>query len=197
MGANSRKNAFTLVEVVLAVGVISLSLLVLAAFLTRSTRNLVKIHSQDQAEALAGRLDGFLRDKDFHTVYSWVAENSRKVLIFYTYRPDANLGDEESTVRESDYPGLQDELSRSIGPVLKIILKSSPLSLRHNGVDENESTHILPANPANFAEGYLALEAWVYAESSAESGTTIALGPEVSSENFITVYTYAITRTGI
>jgi len=190
-----RKNAFTLLEVVLAVGVISLTLLVLVAFLARSARQLTEIQTQDQAEALAGRLDAFLRDKDFNTLYSWVAENSQKVLFFYTYQPDDNPEGKESTLREFAYAGLQDELSRSTGPVLKIILKNSPLSFRSH--QENGITGSLPASPGDYPKGYLALEAWVYAETMAGPGAPVAIGPDVSANNFITVFTYAVTRTGL
>ena len=171
-----------LLEVVLSVGVISLTLVVLMSFLARSARQLTEIQTHDQTEALAGRLDAFLRDKDFNTVYSWVAEDSQKVLFFYTYQPDDNPGGRESTLRESAYAGLQDELSRSTGPVIKIILKNSPLSFR--GLEENRITGLLPSNPGDYPKGYLALEAWVYAETMVEPGTPVAISPDVSANNF-------------
>ncbi len=120
-----------------------------------------------------------------------MAEDSQKVLFFYTYQTESA----ESALRESEYAGLQDELSRSTGPVLKIILKTSPMSFR--GPGSNGITGPLPASPGDYPEGYLALEAWVYAETMAGPETNVAIGPEVSPDNFITVYTYAVTRTGL
>ncbi len=187
-----KSRAFTLLEVVLAVGVLGLALLTLAGLLARSTGNLVETKSQNKAEALAGKLDAFLQEKGFDTVYSWVAGDSEKVLFFYSLQSDSGLEGGDLNVRETSYPGLSDEIADSIGPVLKIILKSSPLTFRESGVDGIART--LPASPDDFAEGYLAVEAWVYSETGVGPEAELDIGPAVRSEDFITVYNYAVTR---
>jgi len=190
----ARQRAFTLLEVVLAVGVLALALISLAGLLARSSQNLSEAFSQNKAEALAGKLDAFLREKEFNEVYSWIAGDSQKVLFFYSFQPDPDLEKWDLMLRETDFTGLRDEISRSRGPLLKIILKSSPLSFQETG--ENEVAPTLPASPDDYAEGYLPVEAWVYSVSALGPEPDLDPGPAARPDDLITVYTYAVTRAG-
>ncbi len=194
LGKEIETLGFTLLEVVLAVGLLALSLLALAGLLAQSARNLSQARSRIQTEALASELEVFLQAKDFQTVYKWIAQDTSKVLFYYTVQSDANTGREptNSLLRDSTYTNLQDELSRSIGPVLKIILKNSPLS--HSSSTGSEDAASLPANSGDYLQGYLALEAWIYTETPAEPGAAFDTGPEVRPKNFLDVRTYAVTR---
>ena len=67
-----KKAGFTLVEVMLAVGVIAVSVTSMIGLLAAITNNLNQIRYQNKAVSLISNLETTLRTKKFDTVFRWV-----------------------------------------------------------------------------------------------------------------------------
>ena len=66
------KRAFTLVEVMLAVGVIAISITAMIGLLASITANLNVSRHQNKAMSLLTNVETTLQMKPFNTVYRWV-----------------------------------------------------------------------------------------------------------------------------
>ena len=73
----NKRKAFTLVEVMLAVGVMAIAISSMIGLLSAITANINQIRQQSKAVALISNIETTLKDKNFDTVYQWGAESHR------------------------------------------------------------------------------------------------------------------------
>lgn len=73
------RGAFTLVEVMLAVGVIAVSITAMIGLLSAITANLNQIRYQNKAVAIIANLETTLKMKSFAQVFDWV-KNLRSLM---------------------------------------------------------------------------------------------------------------------
>ncbi len=70
---NAKKKAFTLVEVMLAVGVIAVSITSMIGLLGAITANITQIRHQQKAASCVTQMETVLRTKRFDDVFRWVS----------------------------------------------------------------------------------------------------------------------------
>ncbi len=172
--------AFSLLEVVLAIGVFAIAVTALLGLLAPALRSSGDVQDANSAEALISRLNAFLRSRPqaFATAYSWVAEGRSRVLLAYHCTADPHLQDEdgrsipkaggtlfEPVIRvldsspAGDLAVLERELAYAVGAVFKVRIEGSSLNPM---VADEAGRSVLPAQIENYREGFLALAISVY-----------------------------------
>lgn len=173
MTANATKRkAFTLVEVMIAVGILSISLTALVALLSAISTKVAEVRSQSKAISLVGDLEVTLKSKSFEEVYRWV-RNPRQpyVIYFWDEYSQFNEADDPSLVtlssetpgkRKNSPPDKQD-IQNSEGPVYRVLLSISEDSLmgRHVSIDNPELEYgggALPESPDSYGEAFIPIK---------------------------------------
>lgn len=170
---NSGPAGFSLIEVVIALGILSISILVLVGLLAPSLRNVGDILQDDENRRIIGALNTRLENEGLATVYQWV--KTGKTLSAYSYAADPLEISGAGTlaapkplptaqaqgivgrdyiiatgIRTKDDPLLEQDLSALTGQVFLVQLKVSPLNPVAAGV--------LPENSADYQEAHLAVQ---------------------------------------
>jgi hypothetical protein len=171
--SSSRTAAFSLVEVVIALGILSTSILVLVGLLAPSMRSIGDILQDDENRRIVGALNTRLQNEGLATVYAWV--KTGKDLSAYSYAADpvefAGSGTASAPkplpsaqgsgivgrdyiiatgVRTQDDSLLSEDLKALAGQVFLVRLKVSPL----NPV----AAEALPASVTDYREAHLAVQ---------------------------------------
>ncbi len=125
------KKAFTLVEVMLAVGVIAVSIASMIGLLGAITANIAQIRHQQRAADCVAQMETILRTKRFEEVFTWVT-NPAEPYIVYFWTEYQNPDDPDNTSLilvtsedEGRTPGMvpsKDDLQKSEGAVYRALL---------------------------------------------------------------------------
>ena len=139
------RGAFTLVEVMLAVGVIAVSITAMIGLLSAITANLNQIRYQNKAVAIIANLETTLKMKSFAQVFDWVKNPAEPyVVYFWDEYQNPDEPDNSSMVTMSseldgftpEQPPSMDNLQKSEGEVFRVLL-----SLYENGL-KGQKTNI-------------------------------------------------------
>ena len=174
---NSQKKAFTLVEVMLAVGVIAVSITSMIGLLGAITANITQIRHQQKSANCVALMETILRTKRFDEVFRWVANPSQPYVVYFwdEYQnpddPDNSSLFTMSSENEGAVPSMppsSDALENSEGDVYR-----ANISLYQNGL-KGERVRIgdnpeygggsLGGDASNYALSYLPLTIEVFAE---------------------------------
>lgn len=148
------KRAFTLVEVMLAVGVLSVAISIMVALLGAIIGNLNQIRYQNKAITLFADLDTTLRMQSFDTVFEWVKDPSQPYVVYFWdqyQNPDDPDNSSLVTVsselsgRTKQYPPSENDLANSSGEVFR-----ANLVLYQHAITNN---HISVSSPDAFYNG--------------------------------------------
>ncbi|MDY6069787.1 MAG: type II secretion system protein [Opitutales bacterium] len=167
------KKAFTLVEVMLAVGVIAVSLTALVGLLGAITASVTQIKRQSKALSLVQNVEAYLKSKTFEDVYSWVEHPTNPYVIYfwdeYTNPEDLDntalvMCSSEDTGRTPNTPPDSDELrNRVAGDIYRVVLTVNGEMLEGRfidaaNIDTAASGYQVGSNlpiVENYAEAYL------------------------------------------
>ena len=171
-----QKKAFTLIEVMLAVGVVAVSLAAMIGLLAAITSNISQIRYQNKAVSLLANIETTLKMQSFDTVFKWVSDPSNPhVMYFWDEYQNPDDPDNSSMVTKSSelegstsgVPPTTEQLNRSEGEVFRVIL-----SLYQNGLkgqrtrigDDTEYVSGPLGDVDNYALSYLPLKVEILAE---------------------------------
>jgi type II secretory pathway pseudopilin PulG len=160
----SVSSGFSLIEVVLAVGVFAFAVLGLIGLLVPALSSVANVSESNQVAGVISRLDAFLQSQSFASVYQWVASGREKVFVGYNLASDTDDGSMREIVRDPGDPRLDSEMHDAVGPVLMLVLRAS------GQIPGVEGTGVLPDDMAQHEEGVLVLGVNVYRLSSLEPG---------------------------
>jgi len=79
----SKSRGFTLVEVLIAVGVMAVSISSMIGLLSAINANIVKIRQQQKATSLLSNLETTVRMKKFDEVYRWVSNPAQPYVVYF------------------------------------------------------------------------------------------------------------------
>lgn len=139
------RGAFTLVEVMLAVGVIAVSITAMIGLLSAITANLNQIRYQNKAVAIIANLETTLKMKSFAQVFDWVKNPAEPYVIYFWdeyQNPDEPDNSSMMTISSEldgftpEQPPNEDHLQKSEGEVFRVLL-----SLYENGL-KGQKTNI-------------------------------------------------------
>ncbi len=127
-----KKKAFTLVEVMIAIGVLSVSLTALIGLLSAISTKVAEVRATSKAISIVTDLEVILKAKAFDQVYTWV-RNPRQDYVIYFWDEYANNDevDDPSLVcvssedkgRRVGSPPNSEELKRTEGHIYRVILR--------------------------------------------------------------------------
>lgn len=197
---------FTLIEVVLALGVFLISILALIGLLSPMLKSVSEVEKTDEITSVVNTVNAFLQsspeigdlDEDppvtkFEAIYEAVASNDHAtVFVFRRYVGDSTevkliIGFEsgESGPAADALLGTGD-FNNAAGPVYRVVLSASPVTPDDwlddaTERDANSGVFTLATeDPSVYPEGYLAMEARIFAEDPPAPGTNFAQSKELA-----------------
>lgn len=199
------RGAFTLVEVMLAVGVIAVTLTAMIGLLASITGNVNQIRYQSKAVSLLADLETVLKMKSFEDVYSWVASaSSPYVIYFWDEYQNPDEPDNASLITLNSElsgfkPGMPPErvnLDRSHGEIFRVNLSLYQAGLKSERVRIGDSSvysgGALTGSSDEYALSILPIKVEMFAEPRTD--ITIGVGTrEINQQR--TVYEDIIYKT--
>ena len=167
--SKKQRKAFTLVEVMLAVGVIALALTSMIGLLGAIVSNLNNIRYQDKAITLLANLETTLRMQSFDKVFKWVANPATPHVVYFwdEFQSEDDPDNTSVITKSSELPGhtsgvppTDDDLKNSTGEVFRanITLYQSALKGVHTSISSPDSVFSgggLTGEPDDYALSYI------------------------------------------
>lgn len=154
------RGAFTLVEVMLAVGVMAIAISSMIGLLSAITANINQIRQQNKAVTLVANVETILKEKNFDTVYQWVLNPTEPhVIYFWDEYQNPDDPDNSSLVTiSSEQEGMMsgmppdnEHLKRSEGEVYRVLVSVYQEGLKGEKITVGDSSEYgggaLPAIP--------------------------------------------------
>lgn len=184
-----RRSGFSLIEVVLAIGIFLVTVLALVGLLGPTLQSVDEVEKNDEIASVVNTVNAFLQNSPdiapngskFDSIYNAVADqNFATIFVFRKYTTAASSDvelevgfvsgevgvDSTSTVANTDF-------SNAAGPIYRVVLTPSSVLPAPAGDEEkyrsavrstSTGTYTLNASLADYEEGYFAMEVRIFAE---------------------------------
>ncbi len=171
----SRKG-FTLVEVMLAVGVIAVSITAMIGLLASITASLNVSRHQNKAMTLISNVETTLQMQSFNTVYRWVQNPATPYIMFFwdEYQNSEDPDNSSLVTMSSELVGRPKEpptgtnLSNGEGDVYRVIISLYQNGLKNQRIDISSDNMYsgggLPGASDSYALSYIPVKVDIYAE---------------------------------
>ncbi len=203
---------FTLIEVVLAIGIFLLSILALVGLLGPTLSSVEDVTQADEVTSVVNTVNAFLMNSPdiapngsrFNAVYD--ALENVDVLTIFVFRRFVGTGDqEELDVGFSSEPGLFpgpasiNNFNNAAGPIYRVLLSASSVTPEDHRDDAGANPVVYPRytlnkSLANYPEGYLAMEVRIFAEPSQPAPLLTSNPADFANRQPIFTYNMAIVR---
>jgi type II secretory pathway pseudopilin PulG len=191
-----RWNGFTLIEVVLAIGIFLVTILALVGLLGPTLQSVDEVEKADEVASVVNTLNAFLQnspeietaaDSKFDAIFKAVTSNNEATVFVYRYYDDSQPG--EPIRLEAGFapgepvgnnaivnqPGSNPaDFANAAGPIYRAVLTASsviPERYRSPGRDGN-GIYTMAETLPNYNEGYFAMEVRIFAEEPPGPGGT-------------------------
>ena len=171
------RGAFTLVEVMLAVGVMAIAISSMIGLLSAITANINQIRQQNKAVTLVANVETILKEKNFDTVYQWVLNPTEPhVIYFWDEYQNPDDPDNSSLVTiSSEQEGMMsgmppdnEHLKRSEGEVYRVLVSVYQEGLKGEKITVGDSSEYgggaLPGDSQMYAVAYLPVKVEIFAD---------------------------------
>ena len=171
------RGAFTLVEVMLAVGVMAIAISPMIGLLSAITANINQIRQQNKAVTLVANVETILKEKNFDTVYQWVLNPTEPhVIYFWDEYQNPDDPDNSSLVTiSSEQEGMMsgmppdnEHLKRSEGEVYRVLVSVYQEGLKGEKITVGDSSEYgggaLPGDSQMYAVAYLPVKVEILAD---------------------------------
>ena len=171
------RGAFTLVEVMLAVGVMAIAISSMIGLLYAITANINQIRQQNKAVTLVANVETILKEKNFDTVYQWVLNPTEPhVIYFWDEYQNPDDPDNSSLVTiSSEQEGMMsgmppdnEHLKRSEGEVYRVLVSVYQEGLKGEKITVGDSSEYgggaLPGDSQMYAVAYLPVKVEILAD---------------------------------
>jgi type II secretory pathway pseudopilin PulG len=211
----SNKKGFSLIEVVLAIGIFLVTVLALVGLLGPTLQSVDDVEKTDEVSSIVNTVNAFLHNSDaisagsnFESIFDAVSTgNSATLFVYQAYRDNSEAVELkvgfESSISVADPVGAvtEGDLADAAGTIYRVVLTPSsviPLtgtnpsgtSVTYRSSTRNTSTdtYTLSATYATYWEGSFAMEVRIYAE---DPGTTFTYIKDLTAlKNEVPVFTY-------
>jgi hypothetical protein len=218
-----RRDGFSLIEVVLAIGIFLVTVLALVGLLGPTLQSVDEVEKTDEIASVVNTVNAFLQnspsiatstDSKFNTIFNAVANDGfATIFVFRSYKDSTSndivlrvgfygetVGDSEAAIVEADFA--TGGVVLSAGPIYRVVLSPSSVTpddllVGDPPVRNADEVYVL-ADPVvdNYPEGYFAMELRIYAEDAGPAfvpNLTNGLTDLVAREPIFT-YNTAIVR---
>ncbi|MEN8844266.1 MAG: hypothetical protein ABF323_09820 [Lentimonas sp.] len=221
---SSSVKGFSLIEVVLAIGIFLVTVLALVGLLGPTLQSVDEVEKTDEVSSIVNTLNAFLQNSPgiatgttskFETIYNAVANNGEATVFIFRYYDDAAtssgappaVGLEVGFLggRRGDTVGANAVVDSTLfvdaaGPIYRAVLTASsvtPEVLRSANRNGEGFYTLSQTNVANYPEGYFAMEVRIFAENPPGPGGTFASATDLGLLNDkepIFTYNTAVVR---
>lgn len=220
---SSSVKGFSLIEVVLAIGIFLVTVLALVGLLGPTLQSVDEVEKTDEVSSIVNTLNAFLQNSPgiatgttskFETIYNAVANNGEATVFIFRYYDDGAtssgappaVGLEVGFLggRRGDTVGANAVVDSTLfvdaaGPIYRAVLTASsvtPEVLRSANRYEN-GIYTLSEDVDDYPEGYLAMEVRIFAESPPGPDGTFSTATDLDTLNLqepIFTYNTAVVR---
>jgi prepilin-type N-terminal cleavage/methylation domain-containing protein len=202
------RKGFSLVEVVLAIGVLAVAITALLGLLGPTLLAVKNVVDTNKATASMGTIDSFIQDQTpFNTVYGWLDGNDAiKSVFVFTVQDDLDSVNTRTVVWDPDTGAFADR-QNIIGTSFLVNLSKSrlldgqvvafPTDTVPDPPDYEYGANrgaALPADPNNFALAYIPILVEIYRVNVAPVGPLPDPDVDANENNLILTYTTAKNR---
>ena len=186
------KLGFSLIEVVLAIGIFLVTVLALVGLLGPTLQSVDEVEKTDEIASVVNTVNAFLQSSPdiapnaskFNAIYDAISTNSdsEATIFVYRYYDDQSDPDNETIALEVGFARGEPVDARAIvnqpatnpanfadeeGPIYRVVLTASPVTpevLRSDSRNDDGIYTLSEAVVSNYPEGYLAMEVRIYPE---------------------------------
>tara|TARA_B110000967_G_C18879833_1_gene560401 strand:- start:976 stop:1659 length:684 start_codon:yes stop_codon:yes gene_type:complete len=218
----SNKTGFSLIEVVLAIGIFLVTVLALVGLLGPTLQSVDEVEKTDEVSSIVNTVNAFLQNSpsiavgsNFEAIFSAVATgNSATLFVYQAYRGDSEavqlrVGFEDSiTVADATNASVTaTNLADAAGTIYRVVLtpssvipltgsdaSGSSVTYRSSSRDTSTDTYTLSATYATYLEGSFAMEVRIYAEDPGPTFTYTKALTILKDEVPVFTYNTAVVR---
>lgn len=187
-----QKKGFSLIEVVLAIGIFLVTVLALVGLLGPTLQSVDEVEKTDEVSSVVNTINAFLQNSPaiadatnskFNNIFNAVAgDGHATIFVFRAYR-SANSEDlilkvgfrSNETVGNPAASIVAGDFSDAVGTIYRAVLTPSPVTpeaLRSATRNGNDIYTLNDTDVANYPEGYFAMEVRIFAEDAPGPNTT-------------------------
>ena len=205
---------FSLIEVVLAIGIFLVTILALVGLLGPTLKSVDEVEQTDEVASVVNTLNAFLQKSPeiavagqtkFQTIYEAVASgNFATVFIFKSYRTASGTGsflqvgfwDQDKETNNANALLINTDFSNAAGKIYRVVLTaSSVLPLAQRSAARNANGVYTLKNPyVSYLEGSLAMEVRIFAEEPGPSFNPTTNMADLAKRDSAFTYDTAIVR---
>ncbi|WPJ97646.1 prepilin-type N-terminal cleavage/methylation domain-containing protein [Coraliomargarita algicola] len=202
-----RQTGFSLIEVVLAIGIFLVTVLALVGLLGPTLQSVDEVEKTDEVASVVNTVNAFLQnspeianadESKFETIFNAVAGDGYATIFVFRKYASANsddvslkigfFGETSATVDNSDITTGSTVLAA--GPIYRVVLTPSSVTpdtyLSSTVRDSDTGVYSLQsANIDNYLEGYFAMEVRIYVENASPTfdGAKLPANPGETAED--------------
>jgi Tfp pilus assembly protein PilV len=217
---STKRSAFSLIEVVLAIGIFLVTVLALVGLLGPALKSIDEVEKTDEVSSVVNTINAFLQNSPeiapsaskFDAIYKAVSQDYATILVFRAYDVNDNVSLKIGFVDETEIGANAQVDAADIyngstvlaaGTIYRVVLTPSSVNPASQMVVQPELLEAYPryqmiqADPAVYPEGYFAMEVRIFAEdpSTTFTATTSAADLAVLKDKEpIFTYNTAINR---
>jgi type II secretory pathway pseudopilin PulG len=169
---------FSLIEVVLAIGIFLVTVLALVGMLGPTLQSVDEVEKTDEIASVVNTVNAFLQSSPdivsatssgskFEAIYNAVKNNGYATVFVFRSYEDSNSTDIELIVGflgETDARLLASDFANTAGPIYRVVLSASSVTPEAELNDRNGDGIYTLKNPlATYPEGYFAMEVRIFA----------------------------------
>ncbi len=186
---SSSRSGFSLIEVVLAIGIFLVTVLALVGLLGPTLQSVDEVEKTDEISSVVNTVNAFLQNSPsigsatvskFETIFNAVAnDGSATIFVFRSFRDATStdivlkvgfygetVGDPEASVTDADFS--TGNVVLAAGPIYRVVLSPSSVIpdsyLSATTRNANEVYELADSDITTYLEGYFAMEVRIYAE---------------------------------
>lgn len=187
------KYGFSLIEVVLAIGIFLVTVLALVGLLGPTLQSVDEVEKTDEIASVVNTVNAFLQSSPdiavgsqskFETIYDAISNNSNNEATIFVYRyydnktdPDNETialevgfatGEPVNVRAKVNQPATNPaNFADAAGPIYRVVLTASSVTpeVLRSPNRNGDGIYTLSAGVANYPEGYLAMEVRIYPEN--------------------------------
>jgi len=207
------QKGFSLIEVVLAIGIFLVTVLALVGLLGPTLQSVDEVEKTDEVSSIVNTINAFLQNSPeiapgasrFNAIYNAVSQDSATLLVFRAY--DANdvislkvgfVGETDQLARVSDSDVTDGSEVFAAGTIYRAVLTPSsvnPVDERADaGVNSYPRYKMSEEDPSAYPEGSFAMEVRIFAEEPSLTFDDASVLDDLQLKEPIFTYNTAIVR---
>jgi Tfp pilus assembly protein PilV len=210
---STKRSAFSLIEVVLAIGIFLVTVLALVGLLGPALKSIDEVEKTDEVSSVVNTINAFLQNSPeiapsasrFDAIYTAVAQDYATILVFRAYAANDNVSLQIGFVGETDTSAQVDGadiysggIMLAAGTIYRAVLTPSSVNPVVGMADAGEGTYprykMNETDPAAYPEGYFAMEVRIFAEDPSATFTAASDLAALKDKEPVFTYNTAINR---